>query len=214
MGSEAAEDQTVDQNIEGKESEKAMKSKDQGVEDQSEEKVSNEHEGNQDQIREDGSTDIVETDDEDEVNYEISCLPDEEISIHGKDREDKIAELKVKVQTHKANSEYRLPSPKTVRVSRKLISYEVERLIAQEMLDNRCALMPDGTGRKVIGKVGGIIVQTEHNKMRTLPFQRMGNETRENWGDLILYLLQRQSILTAKKKVDFWHSILLFISDQ
>ena len=38
MGSKEDEDQTVDQNIEGKESEKAMTSKDQGVEDQSEEK--------------------------------------------------------------------------------------------------------------------------------------------------------------------------------
>ena len=42
----------------------------------------------------------------------------------------------------------------------------------------------------------------------------MGNEKRENWGSLIEYLLQRMFILTGKDKVQFWRSIVLFISDQ
>ena len=42
----------------------------------------------------------------------------------------------------------------------------------------------------------------------------MGNEKQDNWGDLIVYLLKRMSILTGKEKTDFWNSIILFISDQ
>ena len=100
--------------------------------------------------------------------------------------------------SNKEKSDFRLPSPRTVREGRLLISYDAERKVGEEMLGNQCALMPDGTGRKVIGKVGGMVVQT--NKLRTLPFQKMGNEKRGNWSDLVLYILKRLSILTGKPK--------------
>ena len=127
-------------------------------------------------------------------------------------RSDDISKLKKEVEHHKEKSDFRLSLPRTVREGRLLISYDAERKVGEEMLGNQCALMPDGTGRKLIGKVGGMVVQT--NKLRTLPFQKMGNEKRENWSDLVLYILKRLSILTGKEKVDFWQSILIFISDQ
>ena len=126
----------------------------------------------------------------------------------------RILDLKLKIAKHKQHSEKRLPDPCTVREARRLISYEAERLVAEEILPNKCAIIPDGTGRKVVGKVDGVVVQTKGKHIRTLPFQKMGNEKRDNWGELIEYLLQRMSILTGKNKTDFWFSIVLFISDQ
>ena len=50
--------------------------------------------------------------------------------------------------------------------------------------------------------------------MRVLPFQVMGNETRENWIKLIDHFLTRMSISSEIEKKKLWYSILLFISDQ
>ena len=129
--------------------------------------------------------------------------------------ETRIQDLRAKIAVSKEEGRKRLPAPRTVREARRLISYESERLVAEEILENKCAFIPDGTGRKIVGKVGGVVVQTKGGKqLRTLPFQRMGNEKRDNLGNLIQYLLNRMSILTGKDKVQFWLSILPFISDQ
>ena len=152
--------------------------------------------------------------DDAEIEYEISCLPDDNLPVEVDDREAKIVALEVKIENHKKGKDSRLPSPKSIRNTRQLIAYEAERLIGLEMLSNQCALIPDGTGRKVVGKVGGVVVQTKDNRLRTLPFQKMANEKRENWSELIDYLLQRLSVLSGEKKLEFWKCILLFISDQ
>ena len=88
--------------------------------------------------------------------------------------------------------------------ARHLISIETEKKVAEEMLTEECALIPDGTGRKVIGKVGGVMLQVG-TKTRVLPFQRMGNETR---------VINRMAAASEIEKQQLWGTVLLFISDQ
>ena len=154
-----------------------------------------------------------ESDDDGEIEYEISCLSDESAPTEVQEKKERICELKRKIEEHKKGKEFRLPSPKSIRNTRQLIAYEAERLISLEMISKQSALIPDGTGRKVVGKVGGVVIQSD-SKLRTLPFQKMGNETRDNWSDLVEYLLKRMSVLSGRDKLDFWKSIVLFISDQ
>ena len=52
-----------------------------------------------------------------------------------------------------------LPSMTAVKDARHLISLEAEKKTAEEMLQKECAIIPDGTGRKVIGMVGGAMLQ-------------------------------------------------------
>ena len=67
--------------------------------------------------------------------------------------------LKKKIQSRKFNFNQRLPSMTAVRTARQTISYEVERKIAEELTQKESAIIPDGTGRNVIGKVGGTMIQ-------------------------------------------------------
>ena len=97
--------------------------------------------------------------------------------------------------------------------ARHLISIETEKKVAEEMLTEECALIPDGTGRKVIGKVGGVMLQVG-TKTRVLPFQRMGNETRENWAHFIDHVINRMAAASEIEKQQLWGTVLLFISDQ
>jgi hypothetical protein len=101
----------------------------------------------------------------------------------------------------------------SVTESRKLIALEAERKLALEMLSKESALILDGTGRNVIGKVGGVMVEIG-GKIRALTFQRMGNETRSNWADLLIYLLSRIATVSGLEKLQIWMKIVLLISYQ
>ena len=121
--------------------------------------------------------------------------------------------VKERIAERRRQNGSRLPSMTAVKDARLLISMEAEKKIAEEMLQKECAIIPDGTGRKVIGKVGGAMLQVG-GKTRVLPFQRMGNETRDNWAKFIDHVLARMSIVSQKEKKELWGSVLLFISDQ
>ena len=121
--------------------------------------------------------------------------------------------IEQRITKRKSNIKFRLPSITAVRDARHLIAMETEKKIAEEMLRKECAIMPEGTGRKIIGKVGGAVLQVG-GKTRVLPFQMMGNETRENWAKFIDHVLTRMAVLSEIEKKELWGTVLLFISDQ
>ena len=118
-----------------------------------------------------------------------------------------------RVLSRKGNYQFRLPSMTAVREARHLISIETEKKIAMEMFRNECTIIPDGTGQKIIGKVGGAMLQVG-GKTRVLPFQIMGNETRQNWAHFLNHVLSRMAALSEIEKKELWGAVLLFISDQ
>jgi hypothetical protein len=148
------------------------------------------------------------TNEEKEVEVEASNVTLEE-NIEGVDVE--VVEQRISARRNQNHN--RLPSMTAVRDARHLISMETEKKIAQEMLQKECAIIPDGTGRQVIGRVGGAMLQVG-GKTRVLPFQRMGNETRENWARFIDHVLSRMAVVSEKEKKELWGTVLLFISDQ
>ena len=125
----------------------------------------------------------------------------------------KVLEVTKRVEEKKANMEFRLPSMTAVRDARYLMSLQSEKKIAEEMLTSECAIIPDGTSRKVIGKVGGAMLQVG-GKICALPFQQLGNDTRQNWAKFIEMVIQRMSTLADKDKQVLWSVVLLFISDK
>ena len=42
-----------------------------------------------------------------------------------------------------------------VRNARRLMTYQAEQKVAEEMFNKECAIIPDGTGQKVNGKIVG-----------------------------------------------------------
>ena len=135
------------------------------------------------------------------------------IALEDRDEGNDIEAIQQRVAQRKSQFENWLPSMTTVRDARHLIAMEIEKKIEEEMLQKECAVIPDGTGRKVIGKVGGAMLQVGE-RTRVLPFQKMGNETRENWAKFIDHVLSRMAVISEKEKKDLWGSVLLFISDQ
>lgn len=148
------------------------------------------------------------TDEDVEIDVEAHS-----VTINDRGEENDVEKVQQRISDRQRNKSNRLPSMTAVRDARHLISMETEKRVAEEMLQNECAIVPDGTGRKVIGKVGGAMLQVG-GRTRVLPFQRMGNETRENWAKFIDHILSRMAVVSEKEKKDLWGTVLLFISDQ
>jgi hypothetical protein len=100
-----------------------------------------------------------------------------------------------------------------LEVQKKLISINATQKVAQELLHHESAIIPDATSRKVIGKVGGVMAQVG-GKIRALTFLKMGNETRDNWADLIVFLLEQLSTAADCDKQQIWAKVCYLLSDQ
>ena len=73
-------------------------------------------------------------------------------------------------------------------------------------------LMPDGTSRQRLGRVGASLVFIE-GQVRALKCQLMGNETRENWADTLVHNLKRLSLASGKDVIDIYLTIKAFVTD-
>ena len=62
-----------------------------------------------------------------------------------KEWEEECVTLKETINIRKSDVQMRLPSMTTVRNVRQAISYEVERKVAEELMQNQSAIIPDGT---------------------------------------------------------------------
>ena len=78
--------------------------------------------------------------------------------------------------------------------------------------DGRTFLMPDGTSRAKVGKMGATLVSIQ-GKMRALKLQSMGNEQRTNWADTIIQQLTRLSVASEQSVSDINQSICSLVSD-
>ena len=73
-------------------------------------------------------------------------------------------------------------------------------------------LMPDGTSRSKVGKMGGCLVHIE-NKVRALKLQLMGKDTMENWADTVIHKLKRLSIASDKTVQEIYEAVRGIVSD-
>ena len=80
-----------------------------------------------------------------------------------------------------------LPDPRSIRRAQHQAASFLEGEIGNLMVrDGKTFLMPDGTSRAKVGKMGATLVKIE-GKMRALKLQAMGNEQRDNWADTIIH---------------------------
>ena len=136
------------------------------------------------------SADIVidETEDVLEESHEGAAPPPVAKRARLEELESTIKTLKTLNQT---NLDEVLPDPCSVRAAHHNIATHLEGKIAIQMTDADSAfLMPDGTSRQRLGRVGASLVFIE-GQVRALKCQLMGNETRENWADTLVHNLKR-----------------------
>ena len=106
-----------------------------------------------------------------------------------------------------------LPDPRSIRRAHHLLASYLEGEIGGMMVkDGKTFLMPDGTSRAKVGKMGATLVSIE-GKMRALKLQCMGNEQRENWANTIIHQLQRLSEASGESLEDIYKSICSLVSD-
>ena len=107
----------------------------------------------------------------------------------------------------KLNLDQVLPDPQSIRRAHHQAATYLEGEIGSLMVkDGQTFLMPDGTSRAKVGKMGATLVSIE-GKMRALELQCMGNEQRENWADTIIHQLQRLSAASDESVADIYKSI-------
>ena len=154
---------------------------------------------------------------DDNDNGDPSDISTAEIEINSfSHMSDRFKDLKMSVSKRKAENKVNLsqllPSPVTMRRAHQVAACYLEGEGGKEMVaSGKAFLMPDGTSRAKVGKMGASLVQID-GKMRALKLQFMGNEKACNWADTIIFQLQRLAN-TAEKDVTLYRSILSIVSD-
>ena len=121
-----------------------------------------------------------------------------------------VAQTKYKQKLH---LDQVLPDPRSIRRAHHQAASYLEGEIGSKMVqDGKTFLMPDGTSRAKVGKMGATLVKIE-GKMRALKLQCMGNEQRENWADTIIHQIQRLSVASNESTEDIYRSICSLVSD-
>ena len=106
-----------------------------------------------------------------------------------------------------------LPDPRSVRDAHRVASSFLEGQIGVAMVKNKSNyLMPDGTSRAKVGKMGGALVHIS-GKVRALKMQIMGSDTRENWADTLIFKLERLAKASEHSVQELYESIRGLVSD-
>ena len=117
-----------------------------------------------------------------------------------------------KIRIRELEREFTLPTRKCVRQNHNLMAVHCEAKVAEEIMKNKCFLMPDGTKRQGLGEVGASVVKVG-DKIRSLKISRLSNGTRENWADFIYHLLDRLATASNVDIVEVWENVSAFLSD-
>ena len=113
----------------------------------------------------------------------------------------------------KENLDSVLPDPRTVREAHRVASCFLEGEVGKQMIEKGHAyLMPDGTSRSKVGKMGGSLVHIE-GRIRALKTQKMGSDTRENWATTIIQQLERLQHASGKDVKEIYKCIRGIVSD-
>ena len=106
-----------------------------------------------------------------------------------------------------------LPDPRTIRYAHRVASCYIEGEIGKEIKASEDVfLMPDGTSRSKVGKIGGCLVHVE-NRVRALKLQKMGEETRVNWADTLIHQMTRLSKASGLTVKEIYAAVRAIVSD-
>ena len=94
-----------------------------------------------------------------------------------------------KINIRQVEKEYTLPSRTCVRQNHNLIAVHCEGKVAEEILQNKGFLIPDGTKRQGLGEIAASVVKVG-DKIRSLKASQLTSSTRSNWATYIHHLLR------------------------
>ena len=145
------------------------------------------------------------------LNAEIQLDGDNEEGRNVVERAEKyVQDLK---EYHKKNLDEILPDPRTLREAERVASVFLEGKVAQEIVKAGTAyVMPDGTSRAKVGKIGASIVHVG-DKVRALKTQKLGGDTQANWVDTIIHQLDRLANASDLSVKEIYECIKGIISD-
>ena len=170
---------------------------------------------------EDVSSDVDDRGGEETITNETVDTPEDTDKIDDEllpaAKKARIEELETSITASKTLNKTKLdqvlPDPGSVREAHHTIAAHLEGKIGDQMVDSASAfLMPDGTSRQRLGRIGASLVFIE-GQVRALKCQLMGNETRENWADTLIHNLKRLSMASDKDVIDIFKTIQAFVND-
>lgn len=162
-----------------------------------------------------------------ESEGETSTADGEEHVIHGeagktnsgvsRDMSQRVESAKVLVAAAKTKQkedfDHVLPDPRSIRYAHQVASCFIEGKIGEEMVrHSKTFLMPDGTSRSKVGKMGGCVVHIK-GKVRALKLQKMGVDNRENWADTIVHKLERLATASNLSVKEIYEAVCGIVSD-
>ena len=160
----------------------------------------------------------IEINEEEQAKID-SMILNAELQLDGDKEEGKnVAEMAEKYvqnlkEYHKKNLGEILPDPRTLREAERVASVFLEGKVAQEIVQAGTAyVMPDGTSRAKVGKIGASIVHVG-DKVRALKTQKLGGDTQANWVDTIIHQLDRLANAGELSVKEIYECIKGIISD-
>ena len=147
-------------------------------------------------------------------------LSSEEISVQcitPSDTSDRITtELQKTVQsyidTRKNDMGNTLPDPNCVRHNHNLLSVYCEGRVANEIVQKKAFILPDGTSRQGVGELAAAVVKVGTH-IRALKSLQIKGSDRENWAKAIYHMLDRLATASSSEVSEIWRSIVAMVTD-
>ena len=117
-----------------------------------------------------------------------------------------------KVKIRQLEKIYTLPEPKCVRQNHHLLAVHCETQVAEEILQKKCFIMPDGTSRQGVGDIAASVVKVG-DKIRALRSTQIASGTRDNWASTLFYMLDRLATASDSDIDTIWSNVSAFLSD-
>ena len=143
-------------------------------------------------------------------NISVSCITPSDMS-------SKIAsELQRTVQSfieiRKKDMGNTLPDPNCVRHNHNLLSIYCESKVANEIIQKKAFILPDGTSKQGVGEVAAAVVKVGE-KFRALKSLQLKKGDRENWASAIYHMLDRLATASGTEVGVIWKSIVAMVTD-
>ena len=128
----------------------------------------------------------------------------------------KIDELRKVVEEEKSKRKAdfgnTLPDTRCVRENHNLISVYCEKMIAEEILEKKAFIIPDGTSRQGVGDIAASVVKVG-TKFRALKCVHIGKGDRDNRAKAVYHMLDRLASASSSDVKQIWKNIVAMVSD-
>ena len=116
------------------------------------------------------------------------------------------------IDTRKNDMGNTLPDPNCVRHNHNLLSVYCEGRVANEIVQKKAFILPDGTSRQGVGELAAAVVKVGTH-IRALKSLQIKGSDRENWAKAIYHMLDRLATASSSEVSEIWRSIVAMVTD-